>query len=172
MSGQGPLQTHSMMPVYVDTSPYPEVEGGPDVHTAMLLKEDYAGADSELTAITQYVFQNARMTEDEAFANAVLQIAIVEMLHLDMLADAIVTLGGSPRFDDGRQYWGANHVNYAMNMKDILEANITDEKTAITNYEKHSAMTDNVSVKALLARIIEDEKLHQRFFEETLAAMI
>ncbi|MCL2670908.1 MAG: manganese catalase family protein [Clostridiales bacterium] len=158
------------IPVCVDTAPYPEVTGKPDSETVAMLKEDYAGAGSELTAVTQYVFQTSRC-EDEAYANAILQIAIVEMLHLDMLGDAIVTLGGNPSFDDGHYYWSAHNVNYAVNQADMLRANIEAEKGAIAAYERHAAATTNETVKALLHRIITDELLHLRFFEESLAAL-
>jgi len=159
------------MTVYVDSSPYPEVTGAHDPETVAMLKEDYAGVHGELTAITMYVYQDGRSTENETFANSVLQIAIVEMLHLDMLGDAIVALGGSPSFDDGQNYWTANNVNYTADFKEMLRTDISAESTAIANYEKHAALTKNQSVKALLERIIEDEKLHLRFFTETLSAL-
>ena len=161
---------HSGMPVCVDSSPYPEVQGGRDPRTVALLKDDYAGPKGELTAITQYVFQNGR-SENDAFANSVLQIAIVEMMHLDMLGDAIVALGGNPSFDDGQTYWCACNVNYASDLEEMLKANIAAERNAIASYEKHAALTCNESVKALLERIAKDEKLHLRFYTETLQSL-
>lgn len=161
----------SGIPVYVDSSPYPEVTGEPDPETVALLKEDYAGAGGELTAIAQYVFQTGRCTQDDHFANSILQIAMVEMIHLDMLGDVIVTLGGNPSFDDGKYYWSAHNVNYAADLAGMLRANIKAEQGAIAAYEKHAAETKNASVKALLQRFIVDEKLHLRFFEESLAVL-
>ena len=155
--------------VPVDSAPYPEVAGDIDLATVALLKEDYAGGKGELTVVTQYVFQSGRTTDNDSYANGILQIAITEMMHLDMLGDAIVALGGNPSFDNGKYYWCASNVNYAMSYKDMLKANIVAESDAIANYEKHIAMTKNESVKALLRRIVEDEKLHLKFFEELLA---
>jgi len=159
------------MTVYIDSAPYPEVNGGPDPETVAMLKDDYAGAKGELTAITQYVYQSGRSTDNDAFANSLLQIAIVEMTHLDMLGDAIVTLGGNPRFDDGHYYWNASNTNYASDIKEMLKANISAEKHAIESYTKHAELTKNPSVKALLERIAKDEKLHLRFFTETLESL-
>ena len=65
-------------------------------------------------------------------------------------------------------YWDASNVNYSSDKKDMLKANIASENAAIAGYEKHAAMTGNPSVKALLERIIRDEKLHLPFFTETL----
>jgi len=170
-SGPTAHPTGPTMAVYVDAAPYPEVSGAPNPETVAMLKEDYAGRDSELTAITQYVFQSGRTTDNDSYANAVLQIGIVEMMHLDMLADAIVALGGSPTFDNGKEYWAANNVNYASDLKGMIEANIQGEGAAIKSYENHAAKTTNPSVKALLARIIIDEKLHLKFFQELLATL-
>jgi len=167
---QGGKQGHGMT-VYIDSAPYPEVEGGSDPATVALLKEDYAGENGELGGVLQYVFQHIQSEDNDSFANAILQIAIVEMTHLDMLGDAIKTLGGSAAFDNGRYYWDSSNVNYATGFKEMLAANIEAEKTAIANYRSHAAQTGNVSVKALLERIIMDEELHLRFFEETLGAV-
>ena len=157
------------LPVCLHSEPYPTVEGSHDPETVAMLKQDYAGAAGELTAITQYVFQSARIANDETLANAMLQIAIVEMTHLDMLGDAIVTLGGSPSFDDGHYYWNASKVNYADSRRGMIEANIKSETTAIENYEKHAAATTNETVRAFLLRIAQDERLHLKFFTDMLA---
>ena len=159
------------MTVYIDAAPYPEVKGAHDPAAVAILKEDYAGAHGELTGILQYIFQQGRIEDNEALSNALLQIAIVEMTHLDMLGDAIVALGGNPSFDDGKYYWDASKVNYATGLKDMLAANIASEETAIADYERHAALMKNESVKALLERIIKDERLHLRFFRELAAAL-
>ena len=157
------------MTVYVDSSPYPEVTGSPDPVTVEMLKNDYAGAKGELTAITLYIFQNQRSTDNDTYANSVLQLAIVEMIHLDLLGDAIVALGGNPSFDNGQYYWSAKNVNYATEYREMLKVSLEAEQTAIANYEKHIARTNNESVKALLRRIVKDEELHVRFFSELLS---
>ena len=155
--------------IFMDSEPYPEVAGGNDPATVALLKEDYAGAVSELTAILLYVFQNITAINDKAYSNAVLQISKVEMKHLDLLGDAIQTLGGSPDFHDGRQFWQAGYVNYATSVEEMLRTDIISETQAIGNYRKHAAQTRNASVRNLLLRIIEDETLHLRYFTEKLA---
>ena len=155
--------------VAFDPAPYPEVPvGNSDPATVAMLKQDYAGSDGELTAITQYIFQNT-VTKDPSFANALLQIAIVEMTHLDMLGDAIEALGGNPRFDDGKYFWNASFVDYAMDKEAMLASNIKSEKSAIETYEKHAEQTQNPHVRALLLRIADDERLHLKFFEQELA---
>jgi len=165
--------------VYRDAAPYPEVSGPADSDTVAMLKRDYAGSGGELSGITQYVYQSIaaggkdavanEAGANEAFANALLQIAIVEMMHLDMLGDAIVTLGGDPRFsDDQQRYWTAADIDYSRSLEDMVRANVEAEETAIANYQRHASHTDNKSVRELLLRIAEDEKLHLRFFRKML----
>ena len=157
--------------VYLDSEPYPTVGKGSDPNTVRMLKEDYAGAVSEMTAIAQYIYQNTLSTDNESFANAILQIGIVEMSHLNMLGEAIQALGGNPTFGNGTVYWQGKLVNYARTLPEMLRANIEAETQAIETYERHAARTTNASVRALLERIVKDEQLHLRFFRETLAGL-
>lgn len=157
--------------VYLDSGPYPMVGQGSDPGTIKLLKEDYAGAVSEMTAVAQYIYQNILSVDNDSFANAILQIAIVEMSHLDMLGDAILALGGNPTFGNGSIFWQPSSVNYSRTLPEMLMANINSESQAIANYEAHASQTGNADVKALLERIIQDEQLHLRFFQETLAGL-
>ncbi|MCL2810844.1 MAG: manganese catalase family protein [Clostridia bacterium] len=157
--------------VFRDAAPYPEVGGPPDADTVEMLKQDYAGSAGELSGITQYVYQSiaaGAKSENESFANALLQIAIVEMMHLDMLGDAIVTLGGDPRFSDGQRYWSASDIDYSTSFEDMVRANIEAEQDAIANYKKHASLTGNKMVRDFLLRIAEDEKLHLHFFRKLL----
>jgi bacterioferritin len=157
--------------VYLDSAPYPTVGKGSDPNTVKMLKEDYAGAVSEMTAVAQYIYQNILSTDYESFANAILQIAIVEMSHLDMLGDAILALGGNPTFGNGSIFWQPSSVNYSRTLPEMLMADINSESQAIVNYESHASQTTNSDVKALLERIVQDEQLHLRFFQETLASL-
>ncbi len=157
--------------VYLDSEPYPTVAKASDPNTVRMLKEDYAGAVSEMTAVSQYIYQNILSTDNESFANAILQIGIVEMSHLGMLGDAILALGGNPTFGNGSIFWNGKLVNYARTLPEMLRADIEAETQAIANYRRHAAATTNPSVRALLTRIIKDEQLHLRFFRETLRGL-
>ena len=157
--------------VFLDSGPYPTVDKGSDPNTVRMLKEDFAGAVSEMTAVSQYIYQNILSSDNESFANAILQIGIVEMSHMDMLGDAILALGGNPTFGNGTVFWQGKLVNYARTLPEMLRADIESETQAIANYERHAANTTNAAVRALLRRIIKDEQLHLRFFRNTLASL-
>lgn len=149
--------------------PYPEITGGPEPETVTLLHEDYAGMVSEFTALNQYMYQYILLTEkDRSFAHELECIAITEMRHKEMLGKAIVRLGGTPIFATCNSYWCANFVNYVEDPQRMLVSNIGIENAAIANYRFHIQMISNASVRQLLERIILDEELHIRLFNEMM----
>lgn len=75
---------------------------------ANMLKFDYCGSVSELSAITQYINNEKRMSSEKCpLAKAILGIAIAEMIHLQKLGELIFLLGGTIDFtvkqQNGRQ---------------------------------------------------------------------
>lgn len=155
--------------VPIKSAPYPDVKTTtPDSETVQVIKKVRTGAGGELSAIAMYLYQNNRVTNDDAIANAMLQIALVEMMHLDMLGDAIQAIGGKPTFDDGKHYWSAEDVNYADDIIGMVKADIRAEGGAIAGYEWGISRARNEDVRALFRRIIADERQHLRFFKDLL----
>ncbi|MDD2627900.1 MAG: manganese catalase family protein [Clostridia bacterium] len=80
--------------------PYPEIKvEGKNSYYAGLLLDDYAGDISECTAIFLYIFQhmyNSKIYKE--YAEILRNIAIVEMIHLELLGEAIMQLGTTPKF--------------------------------------------------------------------------
>ena len=67
--------------------PYPPVAPGRDPKAVSLLLEDYSGAVSELSAITQYFYGSARMRGCyQPVYQGMKYVAVAEMCHLDLLA--------------------------------------------------------------------------------------
>lgn len=152
--------------------PYPEVTGGNEPRAVELLKEDYAGIVSEMTALCQYMFQHLLLTENGSpFAKEMECIAITEMRHKEMLGKAILRLGGTPIYATTTTYWCANYVDYVEDPKRMILSDIKSEYAAIYNYRCHIQMIPNTSVKQLLERIILDEEMHIRLFNEMLRAL-
>jgi len=151
--------------------PYPEprvVER--NLYYAKLLLDDYSGPASELTAVHQYLYHY--FTLDKEYPDvAELEecIAIVEMRHMELLAETILLLGGDPRFWYIRfrpVYWNASLPYYGRGICDRLRADIAAEEEAIKNYRKHQEMIDDPHIKALLERIIMDEQHHLKLFRQ------
>ena len=153
-------------PIMVDL-PYPEIKvRGRNRNYADLLNVDYCGFVSELSAITQYINNENRISFEEcAMARTLLGIAIAEMMHLQKLGELIVLLGGNVDFScktcNGRpKLWSPEYLTIPENIDKMLTADIEAEKDAIRQYEMHIKMIDDDCVNAVLRRIILDEEYH------------
>ena len=153
-------------PIMVDL-PYPEIKvRGRNRNYADLLNVDYCGFVSELSAITQYINNENRISLEEcAMARTLLGIAIAEMMHLQKLGELIVLLGGNVDFScktcNGRpKLWSPEYLTIPENIDKMLTADIEAEKDAVRQYEMHIKMIDDDCVNAVLRRIILDEEYH------------
>ena len=108
-------------------------------------------------------------------AHAMEEISINEMAHYEILAKIMVNCGVDPKncvYIDNNidicEYWKANFVNYTRDFIDIFEKNIALEQAGINGYLELINMTDNVNLKEIVERIIEDEKTHITYFKAVL----
>lgn len=133
---------------------------------ANLLSLDYCGAVSEMSAITQYINNENRLSCEKCpLAKTILGIAMAEMIHLQKLGELIHLLGGSVDFaakqNNGRQrMWTPAYLNIPDNARKMLLADIESEKAAINQYRMHIKMMKDNYINAVLARIIKDEEYH------------
>lgn len=158
---------------YASREPYPEIKAQKHNRTyAALLTEDYSGNVSETTATMQYIYHEfVFKNKYKELALLLENIAKVEMLHIEVLADAIIALGGNPAFKSGknRKYWNAEMVNYGKDLCDRLKTDLHSENMAIRNYREHIGLIEDPYIRALLNRIIKDEEVHVILFKEALA---
>lgn len=147
--------------------PYPPIqaeERNPDY--ADLLGVDYCGAVSEMTAVTQYINNENRMTGEEcSLAKTILGIAMAEMIHLQKLGELIFLLGGVVDFsakqrNGRRKMWTPEYMTISGNVEKMLLADIEAEEAAISQYRMHMKMIQDDCVNAVLRRIIKDEEYH------------
>lgn len=153
--------------------PYPQtINVCKDVPFANRLYNDYAGTNGELSAIMLYTYQHFAIEDKKQILlnKIMLQIAEVEMRHLNILGNLIKKLGMNPYYMNsyGKE-WSANNIYYqSKDIVTIMEYNIRAEQIAIQGYTKDKEYTDNKSIKELFDRIILDEKSHIRIFCEIL----
>lgn len=156
----------NIKPIMVDL-PYPPIqvkEKNPAY--ANLLSIDYCGSVSEMSAITQYINNENRMSCERCpLVRTILGIAMAEMIHLQKLGELIYLLGGNIDFvakyhDRGPQMWSPKYLSIPENIEKMLLADIESEKSAINQYKMHSRMIKDEYVNAVLARIIQDEEYH------------
>lgn len=156
----------NLRPYMVDL-PYPEIQVMERNQAyANLLSVDYCGATSELSAITQYINNENRLSAERcSIARTLLGIAMAEMMHLQKLGELIVLLGGSIDFNakhrNGRAVtWTPDFLNIPGNERKMIMADIESEKAAINQYKMHIKMIHDPYVNAVLQRIILDEEYH------------
>ena len=149
-------------------TPYPQIiNANNDARTVQVLKDLLSSKEGEITGIMQYFYQAsiAKQTNQD-IADILEEISIVEMEHMELLMDAIIAFGGNPTYSNSQgQPFNANYINYSTKLKDMLDANISGEEQAIKNYYKAQQLVSNMSLKELLARIVEDEQLHLQAFK-------
>lgn len=133
---------------------------------ANLLYDNFAGAEGELTAVNQYIYEHIELKRYESFSKILLSIAIEEMHHLELIGDLIKKLGKKPYYINKNQcIWNAENIKYHFNnVYDMLMFNIDSEKKAILGYKEVIKNTQNRSIKDLLERIILDEQTHLEIF--------
>lgn len=155
--------------VYVN-KPYPKIKiSKKDTSLAKLLTHAYASNEGELTAIHLYAYQSMILRKNnEEIANILLEISKTEMHHLYLLGNTINELGCQPIFADTNYnletYWTSFDVYYDTDIKTILEIDIESEKEAIHNYQLILNNINDIYVKELIARILEDEQVHLEVF--------
>ena len=153
-------------PAMVDL-PYPEIRvERQNMAYANILSSDYCGAVSEMSAITQYINNENRLSAVHCpLAKILLGIAMAEMMHLQKLGEMIVLLGGNIEFaavqQNGRKrMWTPEFLTIPSQARQMILADIEAEKAAISQYRMHIRMIKDIYIKAVLERIIKDEEYH------------
>ncbi len=146
---------------------YPQIENAePDINTVNILKALAFSRTGELSGVLTYVYQsNIADRTDSDLGELFEEIAITEMMHLNMLMHAISEFGGTPKYESAGAYFNASCVNYTTKLKEMLENNIQAEQGAIADYTEAIKRVKNESLKSLFARIIKDEELHLNAFK-------
>jgi bacterioferritin len=142
-----------------------------NIDYANLLLKDYAGAISEFTAISLYVYQHfVSEGQYNDYAELIGGISVVEMKHLELLGETIKLEGIKPMYFDNAvphgKLWSPMYVNYTTYIMAMLKEDIKSEQKAIENYKYHITLIQDNHIIKLLERIILDEELHLKLFTQ------
>lgn len=161
-------------PIMVDL-PWPDIQvRGQNQIYANLLSADYCGSTSEMSAITQYINNENRLSGRNCpLARTILGIAMAEMMHLQKLGELIFLLGGNvdfvARHPNGKNVmWTPGYLNIPENRRKMLMADIEAERSAINQYRMHVKVISDDCVNRVLERIIKDEEYHIMILQELL----
>lgn len=162
---------------YVLTAPWPQV--GPQSGNRGMVRNlfsVYAGPRGELSAAAQY-FYNSLLTAAEQRTDLSELFACVshsEMLHLQKLGELILAYGGDPRLLSYRGgqpvWWSGGNLRYVNDPARMLREAIAGEREAIATY-RALAMQMTPEPRALIERIIADERHHLELFERALGQL-
>ncbi len=157
-------------------SPYPSAERlCPDAYSLRIISSAYSTSTGELNAVMQYIYQSFVLGHAgyADYADTIESIAIAEMMHFSLLGKTITALGALPVFTQcppaAFNFYSAKYVSYSQSPKHMLEDDVRAERAAISAYRRMLTMLKNDGVSDIITRIIEDEKLHLRKFEEMLS---
>jgi bacterioferritin len=165
------------MAPYHLSDPYPvPVNLSPNAEESALLSIAYAGVNSEMTALSQYVVHHETCAASNPdISHDILQIGIIEMFHLDMLGSCIKQLGGSvdliSRYGKP-EYWTSKNVKYGNDLISRLKTDIQSENDCIEGYRRIISKLKNQALIDLLARIIADEELHITLFNQMIDKLV
>ena len=154
---------------------FPTTEGiCPDAYSLAVISPAYASSTGELNAVLQYMyhffnFEHQGLCE---YAETLEGIAIAEMLHLKLLGETIIALGAQPIYchnpATAYNFYSTKFVSYTRNLINMIEDDMMDEKHAICQYSRMLKRLKNEQIKAIVSRILEDEKLHLAALKEIL----
>jgi len=156
---------------------------------AQYLLEQFGGATGELTAALQY-FTQAQHTDDADLRDMLMDIAVEEFSHLEMVAHLIEehTKGdqqakayastlfsirgkGAHLLDSQGQAWNAAYVSEGASPVRDLRANISAEAGALATYEALLAMTTDDGTRDALHHLATREVSHSQMFMDALSSM-
>ncbi len=164
-------------PLIVD-QPYPSLQSLTcDPYSVRIISSAYSTSSGELNAILQYIYHSVNFSckEDEQRAALLKSIAVAEMKHFDMLAEALIRMGAAPVYTSQPpaqyNFYSTKFVAYSRTLRNMIEDDIMGEKYSIYVYERMLSRLKNDLVKRLICRIIEDERLHLEALEQSLIEM-
>lgn len=155
--------------------PYPPVKAeckNPMYAQAML--SNIGSANSEMTAISLYIYNHFMTAEKEDIAQIFHKISIVEMHHLNIFGTFAVQLGTDPRLwaqiNRRMVYWTPQYNHYPTELKPLLQNSLGGELKTIEKYKTQARRIKDANIVENLQRIILDEECHVEIFKTLLAA--
>lgn len=157
---------------------YPSLKDlSPDPYAVRVISSAYATGTGELNATLQYIYHsiNFLCRADEGRAELLKSIAIAEMIHLDLLGEALTRLGAPSVYSfcppAQFNFYSTKFVAYSRTLRNMVEDDIMGEKYAIYGYERMLPRLKNGTLRNLICRILRDEQLHLEALKTSLEGL-
>ncbi len=151
------FRKHLFYPIHVECQ---------DPMFARVLLEHYAGRNSELSSSIQYL--NHRSNIPNRYVRELLGLFAAEELgHMEIIAVAIMKLGGSPLTCINSQGapWVINYIDQSVDWFTILQVNVQAETRAGQLYQQHLELTCDPNMKRMIKFLISREEVHKRLLQ-------
>ena len=134
---------------------------------ADILSYLYASNKGFFTIIHQYLYETIVVSDEEV--RAILKdLLLTEINHFEILGKFIIELGSTPVFatkDFGSEiYWNSDFIYYDRDIDTIVEINLEWTRIMIYNLQMSLTTIEDMYVKEMLKRFLEDEYLHLEIF--------
>lgn len=145
-----------------------------DLNAVQILMPLYTGAYGELTSLSNYTYQSLITQRRNKRLSDILDcISMTEMKHFRILGSVIKMLGGDPVFrlelpKRRYQWWNSEFCDFEKNPEVFIQSNIISETEGLRAYRRALSSINDKYIKLIIERIIIDEELHIKIFEELL----
>lgn len=159
---------------FTDDNAYPPIaitHCNPSYAREML--DNLGGANSEMSAISLYFYNNLITEQNYQDISYIFhKISIVEMHHMEIFGKLAYYLGEDPRMwtwrYNRRTYWTPSYNRYPVELSRLIHNALDGECAAIEKYQRQIRCIDNENIVENLSRIVQDEKVHVRIFEQLI----
>lgn len=148
---------------------YPEIKVTEEnIEDAKKLLSIYTSRNSIINNIFTYLYQSSFL--EEKYSNILKELIEVEIFHAKIISKLINLLGFKPRYIyksiNNYKYYNTSYINYNIDKNNIINNNIILKEKLILKYKKLVEDIEDNNVKEILKRIIIDENIHLRIFNE------
>lgn len=136
---------------------------------ARTMLDNVGGSNSEMSAISLYLYDGIIQSDCPELAEAFRQISMVEMRHLHIFSTLAWQLGEDPRLwsqrNRSKMYWTPGYNKYPRKLHELLEYALEGERAAVRKYQNQCERIRDQNIVENLKRIIRDEEKHVALFE-------
>lgn len=128
-----------------------------------ILQNLYSGSEGEVITFLQFRYHSYILERfNEPVSQILKKIALDDLKHQELLADAIVMTSGDPVYYNSESKWiSGRQIDYIKDTKQILLQNLKLKEKVIIDYKIAISKIDNQQIKALLSSILEEEQSHR-----------
>ncbi len=137
---------------------------------ANLLKEVYAGNDSETMMVMQFLYDSYTLSSfDNDFVEQFYLIAQDDIEHHKLLGECIVKLGGDPVYcSSNNLFFNGKNIENDRGIKQMITRGIEIKEKSIINYKILIAKIIEKEIKNILEIILVDEQKHNEMLKNML----